>query len=166
MNTYAHEQTSHGGNGGGIIVDFLISIAEKLVDWLVALRVKPNIKVIKFEIEPAEKQKKQRIIFSAIVSNNSNKAMSISEKYLLFFNGKAEIAKIAVKKYEIIRKKDTFDELNILTPTDDIITLQAGESRKIGIIDTRENLLKANKIIFSYYTGRKTYYLKLKVAPM
>lgn len=146
------------------IIDFLLSILEKVLDWLISLRIKPKIKVVKFSItDVLYSDKKQHVSFAAIISNNSNKNMSISEKYLCFYHGKEQIQKIPVTKYEIVRKHDGFDELNILTPIDEIIMLNAGESKKVSIIDEKENLNTADKIIFTYYTGRRTYYFKLKV---
>lgn len=145
------------------MIDFLLSIAEKVLDWLISLRIKPKIRIVKISITDVLHSDKQRVSFTAIISNNSNRNMSIAEKYLCFYNGKEQIQKIPVTKYEIIRKRDGFDELNILTPVDEIITLNAGESKKVSIIDEKDNLNTADKIIFTYYTGRRTYYLKLKV---
>jgi len=143
------------------MLDVCVSLIEKIIDWLISLRVKPTIKVIKFTLKNSSVDNKQRVSFEAIVSNNSNKCMSISEKYLCFYRGKEELNKISVTRYEIVRKRDGFDELNILTPIDDIITLQPGESKKIWIIDEKENLSLATNIIFTYYTGRRTYKFKL-----
>jgi len=144
------------------MLSFFISIAEKLLDWLIALRVKPTIKVVKFSITNALSDNKQQVSFTAIISNNSNKNMSISEKYLCFYDGKKQLQRIHVAKYELVRKNDGIDKLNILVPIDNIITLEAGESKEISVVDERENLSSANKIIFTYYTGRRTYDYKLK----
>ena len=145
------------------MIDFLLSIAEKVLDWLISLRIKPKIKIMKISITDTLHSDKKRVHFTAIISNNSNKNMSISEKYLCFYHDKKQIHKIPVTKYDIVKKRDGFDELNILTPIDEIISLNAGESRKVSIIDEKENLNIADKIIFTYYTGRRTYCLKLKV---
>lgn len=102
------------------------------------------------------------MLFSAIISNNSNKDMSISEKYLCFYLGKNQFQRIPVTKYEMVQKNDGFDKLNILTPVDDIITLHAGEPKKISILDEKTNLNAATKIIFNYYTGRRMYCLNVK----
>lgn len=142
--------------------DFLLSILEKLLDWLISLRVKPSIKIVNFSIDNGFSDNKQRIRFTAIISNNSNRNMSISEKYLSFYQGKELLHRIPVTKYEIVRKKDGFDKFNILMPIDDIIMLNAGESKKVSILDEKENLNIVSKVIFTYYTGRRMYRVNIK----
>lgn len=141
---------------------FLLSLLEKLLDWLISLRVKPTVRIVEFSIDSAFSEKKQRIKFAAIISNNSSRNMSISEKYLNFYQGKELLKRISVTKYEIIRKKDGLDELNILMPIDEIILLNAGESKKVSIVNEIENFNFVSKIIFTYYTGRKIYRVNLK----
>ncbi|MCH5192025.1 MAG: hypothetical protein J1F23_07655 [Oscillospiraceae bacterium] len=136
--------------------NFILSLGEKIIDKLISLRVKPTVVVDDFRIEH-ESNENKIIHFSVLVSNNGDKTISISKKFLLFFNGKEEIAKIDTTRYEIVRKRDAFDELNILTPIDDIITLPAGETKKIKIIDRIATKKEITEVIFTYYTGRKTY---------
>lgn len=142
--------------------DFFLSLGEKIIDRLVSLRVKPTVVIEDFRIEP-EKAENQIIHFSALISNNGDKALSLSKKHLLFFSGREEIANIDTTRYEIVKKQGAFDELNVLTPIDDIITISAGETKKIKIIDQIKNDKKITKVIFTYYTGRKTYEHSLSV---
>lgn len=138
-------------------LDIFILIGEKIINWLVALVVKPQIKVKEFYIADTNYADKQRIKFTAIVSNNSNKTLSISEKYLIFYDDSTRIVKIPIVNYKTVKKKDVFDELNMLMPIDEIIILQPGESKKISFFDEYELSSPYNKVVFSYYTGRKTY---------
>ena len=142
--------------------DFLLSLGEKVIDKLISLRVKPTVVIEDFRIESEDAENKI-IHFFALISNNGDKAFSLSKKHLLFFSGREEIANIDTTRYEIVKRKDSFDELNVLTPIDDIITISAGETKKIKIIDQIKTDKKITKVIFTYYTGRKTYEQSLPV---
>lgn len=87
--------------------------------------------------------------------------MSISKKNLFLYNKKTLIGKIEIVKYEIVRKNDGFDTLNILTPIDEIIYLQPGETKRISIFKEIENSHEATRIIFSYYNGMKSIEYKI-----
>lgn len=142
--------------------DFLLSLGEKAIDKLISLRVKPTVVIEDFRIESGDEENKI-IHFFALISNNGDKALSLSKKHLLFFSGREEVANIDTTRYEIIKRKDSFDELNVLTPIDDIITISAGETKKIKIIDQIKTDKEITKVIFTYYTGRKIYEQSLPV---
>ena len=143
--------------------DFFLSLGEKIIDKLVSLRVKPTVAVDDFRIE-SESNKNKVVHFSVLVSNNGDKPISLSKKFLVFFNGKEEIAKIDTTRCEIVKKRDAFDELNVLTPIDDIITISAGETRRIKITDRIQTDKRITEVIFTYYTGRKTYEHSLPIS--
>lgn len=145
------------------MMDFLLTIVEKILDWLISLSIKPKIKIINISIGDVPYSNKKHVSFEAIISNNSNRSMSVSEKYLRFYNGKKEFKKIPVTKYQIVRIRDGFDEWNSLTPIDDIILLNPGESKKVSIIDEMDNPKTPFNIFFTYYTGRRTYYHSLNI---
>lgn len=142
--------------------DFFVSMFSKLIDWIIALQIRPTIKVTGFDIEKTD-DKKLNINFSAFISNNTSKTFSVSQKILAFYKGKEEVAQIDVTRYEIRKRKDVFDELNILTPIDDIITLQPGGMKEIKIIGHKIDVDIVSKVIFSCFTGRKTYKLRVKL---
>ena len=54
--------------------------------------------------------------------------------------------------------------MNVLAPIDDIVTIPAGETRKIKIIDQIKTDKEITKVVFTYYTGRKTYEQDLPVS--
>ena len=142
--------------------EFWGSILGRLMDWLMALHIRPSIKVTQFNIDVIN-DKKKSISFSAFISNNSNKTFSVSQKNLMFFNGKRELAKVDVTRYEIIKRKDVFDEFNVLSPVDDIIILQPGETKEIKIFGYEIEVAAITKVVFSCYTGRKTYNFPVKI---
>lgn len=143
--------------------DAFISIGEKIINWLVSLSVKPRIKITEFHVTKTSNENWQLVKLALITSNSYNKSLSLSEKYLCFYKDKTELSKIAVTRYEVVKEKDSFDELNRFLPIDDIIMLQPGESTKICFCDEIELLNKANMIKFSYYTGRRTYTYRIKL---
>ncbi len=142
--------------------EFLGSVFSKLIDWIMSLHIRPTIKVTGFDIEKTD-DKKLDIKFSAFISNNTSKAFSVSQKVLVFYKGKEEVAKIDVTRYEIRKKKDVFDEFNVLTPIDDVITLQPGEMKEIKIFGHKIDVDTVGKVFFSCFTGRKTYTFRIKV---
>lgn len=142
---------------------FFLSLGEKIIDKLVSLRVKPTVMIDDFRIEH-EDDENQIIHFSALISNNGDKALSLSNKYLIFFSGKEEIARVDTTRYQIVKKRDAIDELNVLAPIDDIITISAGETRNIKIIDRIKADKEITKVVFTYYTGRRTYVNNLPVS--
>lgn len=143
--------------------DFFLSLVEKIIDKLVAFRVKPTVVIEDFRIE-SENAENKIINFSVLISNNGDKTFSISKKHLVFFSGKEEIANIDITLNEIVKKQDAFDELKVLTPIDDIITIPSGETKKIKIVDQIKTDKEITKAIFTYYTGRKTYEYRLPIS--
>ncbi len=138
------------------------SLLDKLLDLLISLRIKPTIKIINFElikIPHNEETTQQNMRFSAIISNNTNKTLSVSNKHLYFYKDKELIQDVKASHFEIVHR----DGLHILTPIDDIIILNPGESQKLNVVDGSFNYLSSNRIIFSYYTGRKTYNYKINL---
>lgn len=135
---------------------FFLSLGEKLIDRLISLRVKPTVLIDDFRIE-SENTENKIIHFSALISNNGDKTLSVSQKHLIFYSGKEVVADIDTTRYEIIKKQDGFDDLNILSPIDDIITISPGETKKIKIVDQIKTDKTITKVVFTYYTGRKNY---------
>ena len=142
--------------------EFLGSIIGRLMDWLMAIHIRPSIKVTQFNIDVIN-DKKKSISFSAFISNNTNKTFSVSQKNLVFFNGKRELVKVDVTRYEIIKRKDVFDEFNVLSPVDDIIILQPGETKEIKIHGHEIEVATITKVVFSCFTGRKYYHFPVKI---
>lgn len=140
---------------------FLGSVVRRLFDWIMALYVRPSIKVTRFDIKETD-DKKYNISFMALISNNTGKVFSVSQKCLLLFNGKKEVARIDVTRYENKKEKDICDELNILSPVDSIIMLKPGETKEIRIIDYEIERSTISKVRFSCFTGLKTCIFHLK----
>ena len=63
--------------------DFLLSLGEKAIDKLISLRVKPTVVIEDFRIESGDEENKI-IHFFALISNNGDKALSLSKKHLAF----------------------------------------------------------------------------------
>ena len=143
---------------------FIISILGKLADWISSVFVYPTIEITQFSVESTGRRT-QRVSFTALISNNTKKAFSVSEKVLKFFGGKKEFEKIDVTRYELVKKADAVDELNVLVPIDDIIMLQPGETRKVKIFGHEIEERKIDKVVFSCYTGRRTFEKRIKYAP-
>ncbi len=143
------------------MLELFVSVFGRIIDWIMALYIHPTIKISCFDIEKTDDGKKS-INFSAFISNNTNKTISVSQKYLVIFKGRTEIAKIDVTRYEIVKRRDSFDELSILSPLDDIITLQPGETKEIKTLGYKIKNDRIDKAMFSCYTGRKTYKTRIK----
>jgi hypothetical protein len=141
-------------------LEYAIQFLKWILNKLLSLYIRPNIKVKEFSINQFE-NKADVVDFALLITNRSEKAMSISEKKLFIYNKKTLIGKIEIVKYEIVRKNDGFDTLNILTPIDEIIYLQPGETKRISIFKEIENSHEATRIIFSYYNGMKSIEYKI-----
>ena len=142
--------------------DIFVSVVGRFINWIIALYIRPTIKVTQFDIEETD-DKKLRINFSAFISNNTSKTLSVSKKELVFYSGKTEVAKIDVTKCEFEKKKEGDDGLNGVYPLEDIITLQPGEKQEIKLFDHKIDVDAVSKVAFSCFTGRKNCTFRVKV---
>lgn len=64
---------------------FFVSVFSRLIDWIIALYIRPSIKVTQFDIEETE-NKELNISFSAFISNNTSKTFYVSQNHVNNYN--------------------------------------------------------------------------------
>lgn len=140
------------------MLSFLSGILDKIIDRLISHRVKPNVRVREFSIT-SNSNNQHSLEFSVLLSNNSDKGLSVSEKKLRFYNRAKMLFARNVARYQVVERTDALDSLLVLEPVDDIVFLQSGETRSVAILDTIDDDVMKNttKIVFSYFTGRREY---------
>ena len=136
--------------------DFFSKVSVKLFSWIWGMRKRPMVKITLINVEDISKKKK-KISFRAFITNNTNKPISVTQKEVRFFCENKEIACMDTTKYEIQKRQDVFEELNILSPIDDIFYLKSGETKEISVTDRIIEVGEIDKIKFFCSVNKRTY---------
>lgn len=126
--------------------------------WQRIRRLRPNIEVIDFDIKEIP-DKQYSINFTALVSNNTTKTISVSERYLHLYDRKIEVEKICV----IESKQKKKSKENVQESSDEIITLKPGESKKIHIENYVIDQKPIDKTKFKCLIGKRNHVVRIKI---
>lgn len=92
-----------------------------------------------------------------ILCNQSDKTISVYEKYLHFFKGDQELKKVEVSRFEVHRRKDDLDDLLVLEPVNRIITLAPGHAEDVGILGDYNEVKDADRVSFTCIANCQEY---------
>ena len=113
--------------------------------------------IIKFDIKGIDSSGKNKIEFEIIISNLSDKTISVLEKYLHFYKSGIEIHKEEITRYKVRRRKDDLDDFLVLEPVNQIITLQGGHSESVGVFFEAEKIDTADRVVFTCKANNHDY---------
>ncbi len=116
-----------------------------------------EITVSKYEVKTTLPAKTPVFEFEVILCNQTDKTLSVYEKYLHFFKGDRELKKVEVSRFEVHRRKDDLDELLVLEPVNRIVTLAPGHAESVGILGDYNEMADADRITFTCVTNRQQY---------
>ena len=116
-----------------------------------------EITVSKFEVKNSQPAKMPTFEFEVILCNQTDKTLSVYEKYLHFFKGDQELKKVEVSRFEVHSRKDALDELFVLEPVNRIVTLAPGHAECVGILGDYNEISDADRITFSCVANRQEY---------
>ena len=116
-----------------------------------------EITVSKFEVKNSQPAKMPTFEFEVILCNQTDKTLSVYEKYLHFFKGDQELKKVEVSRFEVHSRKDALDELFVLEPVNRIVTLAPGHAECVGILGDYNEISDADRITYSCVANRQEY---------
>ncbi len=116
-----------------------------------------GITIVKNAVTNTPEKNPQTYEFEVILSNQSDRTLSVFEKYLHFYKKDQEIKREEVTRFEVHRRKDALDDLFVLEPVNGIITLAPGHAERAGIIRDYNDVREADKITFSCLADQEKY---------
>lgn len=124
--------------------------------WLRIRRRRPSIEVITFDFEKSP-DKQYSINLNVLVSNNTKKTISISEKYLYLYDRTMEVEKICLVESKQKRKGKQ-------ESPDDTITLKPGESMNVYIEKYVIEQKPIDKAKFKCLIGKRSRVVQIKIS--
>ena len=116
-----------------------------------------GITIVKFDTNNASDRNASTYQFDVIFCNQSERTLSVYEKYLHFYRGNEELKREEVTRYEVHRRKDDLDDLLVLEPVNGIITLASGHAEQAGIIRDYDDVKAADKVTFTCISEKQEY---------
>ena len=116
-----------------------------------------GITIVKFDTNNASDRNASTYQFDVIFCNQSERTLSVYEKYLHFYRGNEELKREEVTRYEVHRRKDDLDDLLVLEPVNGIITLAPGHAEQAGIIRDYNDVKVADKVTFTCIAEKQEY---------
>ena len=116
-----------------------------------------DITVSKYEVKNSQSPENPLFEFEVILCNQSDKTISVYEKYLHFLKGDQELKRIEVSRFEVHRRKDDLDDLLVLEPVNRIITLAPGHAEDVGILGDYNEVKDADRVSFTCIANCQEY---------